>query len=462
MGGGNIATALLSLGRNIIVARLVSVEDYGVASTFAIVISFIEMASYTGADRMIVQAPDGDGDRLQHTLHLLQIVRGVFGATIILISADFISRVFGVPEVAWAYRCLAVVPLLRGFAHLDIFRAQREMRFGPTIKVEAFALVVSTATVYPLFLWLGDYRVMLLAIISQQLLFVLGSHLISSSPFRLSWSSELVRRSLKFGLPLTGNSILMFGVFYGDRMMVGSVLGMAELAWFSAAFALVLVPSQVIGKTLDAFFLPQLSRRQKDPSAFARLHLVALEASIVAGVIVAFTFAVCGHYMIVIMYGTEYSPAGSIIVLLAVMQGVRVFRSGPSTVAVSRAETVIPMLANVVRLVLLPTCLIGIVAGGGIHAVLITGIAAELVGLLISIQLLRRRLALPIGPSMVPLWGGLAVLAWIAVGSLVLDAGANVPNLVSLVAVALAAVWLFMTMRHLWGWARELHSSDAF
>ena len=45
---GNAAASILTLARNLIVARLISVENYGIAATFAIAMAVVEMASALG------------------------------------------------------------------------------------------------------------------------------------------------------------------------------------------------------------------------------------------------------------------------------------------------------------------------------------------------------------------------------------------------------------------------------
>ena len=57
--GGNLGVALLKFARNILVARLLSVENFGIAATFAIVFGFIEMLAFLGLDRFLIQTRNG-------------------------------------------------------------------------------------------------------------------------------------------------------------------------------------------------------------------------------------------------------------------------------------------------------------------------------------------------------------------------------------------------------------------
>jgi hypothetical protein len=72
---GNAAASLLLLARNLIIARLIPVADYGVASTFAIAMAVVEMASALGLQQQIVQARNGEDPRFQSALQGFQVLR---------------------------------------------------------------------------------------------------------------------------------------------------------------------------------------------------------------------------------------------------------------------------------------------------------------------------------------------------------------------------------------------------
>ena len=67
LAANNTLVGLLAFARNIVIARLVSVEDLGIAGTFATAMAIIEMLSYFALDRLLVQAPDGEEPVLQGT-----------------------------------------------------------------------------------------------------------------------------------------------------------------------------------------------------------------------------------------------------------------------------------------------------------------------------------------------------------------------------------------------------------
>ena len=303
--GGNLGVALLKFARNILVARLLSVENFGIAATIAIIFGFIEMMAFLGLDRFLIQTRDEDLGRVQTTLQTMQALRGVFVAAVLYLTAGPLAALMDVPEIAWAFRLMAVLPLIQGFMHLDPARAQRGMRFGPFLKVALSAEILGLLSVWPLFLVFGDYRVVLGALVVQTVLTTLFSHLVAERRYALGFDRVLALRALRFGWPLLLNAALMFGILQGDRIIVANQLGPVTLGLFSLAFMLTFMPTGVLAQTVNRLFLPKLAPLQDDPAAFDALARVVVQTGLVVGLAVAIGFSILGADLVLILFGDE-------------------------------------------------------------------------------------------------------------------------------------------------------------
>ena len=266
---GNSFSSLLSLARSIVIAHLISVSDFGIASTFALAMSIVEMVTALGLQQQIIQHKDGDITAFQSALQGLQVMRALLNGTVLFLLADPIAMFFGVPEVGWAYRLMALVPVMNGFVHLDIYRFKRRMHYLPSITALVVPVLISLILVWPLSWAFGDYQVMLYAVLAQSMMLLVVSHLVAERPYRLSFDRAITVESMRFGWPILLNGILLFLVFNGERMIVGRELGMASLAVFSLAFSLVLTPTLVMEGSAQSFFLPQLSALKREVEKFA-------------------------------------------------------------------------------------------------------------------------------------------------------------------------------------------------
>ncbi len=390
---GNAAGALLLLMRNLSIAVLIPVADYGIAATFAIAMAVVEMATDLGLNQQIIQSDRGEDPRFQAALQGFQVLRGTFAGAVLFLLAGQLSALMGVPEVAWAYQLLASVPVLNGLRHFDMHRMHREMRFGPTALIRTVPALLSFLVAWPLAAWLGDYRVMLWAILLQMTATLVLSHWVSQRPYQLVFDTQVMRDSLAFGWPLLISGALLFAVFQGDKVIVARLLGMEALALIAMGFTLTLTPTMVLSTSLQNFFLPQLSRRDGD---FARLAQVAQEAALLVALAFLALAGLLAPLLVSWVLGAKYAALVPLLIWLALMQALRIAKGGHSVVALSVGVTTLAMWANLARVAVLPLVWWVATQGGNLMHIVWLGILGELAGYAIGLWFLRKHTALPI------------------------------------------------------------------
>jgi O-antigen/teichoic acid export membrane protein len=393
---GNAAASFLLLVRNLLIARLISVEDYGIAATFAIAMAIVEMASFLGLQQQIIQDRDGNDPRFQAALQGFQVLRGVIAAIVMFLLADWIAAFLGIPEVAWAYQLLAIVPLLNALQHFDIYRLNRQMQFTPLLLTGLLPALVSVIAVWPLSIWFGDYRVMLYALIIQIVLTALMSHLVAERPYRLVLDRALMGRSLSFGWPLLVNGFLMFFVFQGDKMIVGRELGMETLAIFAMGLTLALTPTLIIGKSAQNFFLPQLSQPDLAEAQFRHRGIVTVEAVLAMTLIFVLAIALLGPPLVHVLLGESYAELALLLIWFAILQALRIFKVGPQIIAMAQGHTGNDMYANIARLLVFPAAWYSAVISGELLILLGIAIVGEALALVVALYLLQRRCRFPV------------------------------------------------------------------
>ena len=405
--GSNVGVAVLKMLRNVLLARLLSVENYGVASTFAVIFALFEMLGYLGLDRLMVQTGAPDIPRVQATLQSMQVLRGVLGAALLFATADLMARIMGVPDIVWAFQLMAIVPLLQGFTHMDMSRMERTFNFGPFIRVQLGTEVAVILAIYPLFLVFGDYRVALFASLLQYALRLGLTHAFATERYRLGFDRGIAAHAFRFGGPILLNTLLLFAIFQGDRMIVANRLDLTDLAVFSLAFMLTLMPANVLAQTQQRLFLPKLAPMQDRPEAFARHARIAIESGLLHRPPGRGRLRPVRTGSRADLFGHKYDAALVPLIWLGVMHAVRIAKSGASVVALARGETWNQAVANLARVLTLPLAFLAVSHGAGLLAVIWIAIAGESLGLIVAFYLLRRLIGLPLHGLGVPflLWG---------------------------------------------------------
>ena len=374
-----------SFARSVIIARLISTEDFGVAATLALTFSLLQMISNLATETLLVQAENGDDPIFQETAHAVQAFRGTVLAVVLLVTAGPIARLFGVLHAKWAFACLALVPLIKGLAHTDTARLQRAGRFGPFIRVNIWTTCVVTAAALPLVLWLRSYAAMVWVLLIQAACTTVASHLIAERPYRWSWNRQHVSQMFAFGWPLLINGMLMYLIFQGDRLVIGASerlfsqasYTLTDLAIYSLALSVVQMPTMLVSNVCTSLFLPALSRTRSARAQFDEDYLACSLVVCLAAALTSGPLIIAGGWLVGLIYGPNYSSAGSVIMWLAAMQAARIIRTAPTLGAIALGDTRNLMMSNVLRTPAFVVVLLIASAGGSLPWIAACGLVGE-------------------------------------------------------------------------------------
>ncbi len=434
---GHASAQLLGFIRYFIVARLLVPADFGVAAVLAATLSVLDLASELSVDKLLVQARNGDEPGLMRTVHLVTIVRGLVIGLILWAAAAPIAALMDVPEATPAFEALAIVPLIRGFFHMDVKRFQRAYRFAPDVGVTIASQLAGTLVAVLTAWWFRDYWAILWGTVAQSIVFMVGSHLLADQRYRVGLDRQALHQTLKFGWPLMLNGIVLAVAAQGDRLLIGAEVGMAELGIYAAAAMLMTMPTMLMSKVISSLTLPWIAAVQDDPPQLSQRLRIFGAALAVATLVIYLPLMLLGSPVITLIFGEEYRPPVMLTGWLAMGLALRFLRVWPMAALLGQAKTRILLVVNCIRPVGLLVAAFVLAAGGTLvdaAAALVTGEALALIAGIWGIrdsQLTSwpSRLA----PMAVVLASLSACLAWLGLNG-------AAPSLVSLILVTMIAV----------------------
>lgn len=346
---GQASGQALSLLRNAIIGHLLSPRDFGIASTFAITVSIIEMASDMGSDKLLVQAKDGNDTLLQNTAQFFAIIRGFISGFFLFLVAPYVAALFKISEAEWAFSLLAFVPIIRGFMHFDVKRFHREMNFFPNLFAELTPQVITFLLTLPIVMIRTDYSAVIDLILLQSLLLVLMTHFLAKRRYKITFDQLAIKRLVEFGWPLMVNGFLMFFIFQGDKFVIGIYYDMEKLGVYSAAFMITMTPALLIIKVLTSLILPFFSRKQDDIALLNVNYLLSIEITVlIVSAYIAF-FTLYGDIFLTLVFGKHYQGYGDLMISLGVLWSLRMLRVPATLLAMSKGDTKVGLIANIFR-----------------------------------------------------------------------------------------------------------------
>jgi len=442
---GQITGQALGLIRNVLVARLISPDDFGVAATFVVSMALLEMAANMSIDRLLVQAPDGNEREFQSTAHTVQALRGVLVSLAMLLMAYPFAYLFGIPEALWGFQLIALAPLIKGFAHLDPKRFHREYRFGRDVVCELVPQAAALLLLWPLSMFIRDYALMLYILIAQAVCLMLMTHMLSRTPYRWAWNKPILMRFLSFGWPLMLNGVVLFALAQGDRVIVGANYDMAVLGAYSAAAIIAMSVTTMFAKVSSNIFLPMLSKVQDDKDRFQALYSAILSLMALLSAAIGVCFILNGDWLIALLYGEEYALASTIIKWFAVAHAFRLLKAMVIFASFALADARTALIANLATIVGLPLAFLVAYAQGDIVWLVLCVALSDAFALLIAMGRMRRRHGVALMRSLRPTAVVSGVLLVALAVSNRLDSGAVVDIAVTVLVLALTAAAFFVS-----------------
>jgi O-antigen/teichoic acid export membrane protein len=387
--GGQILTQLIAFLRNFIVARLLIPEDFGVASTFAVTITALEMLSDFSMEKILVRDKDGDREDFQATVTTLNLLRNVILAAIVFFAAPWIADLFKVPEATRAYQLLALVPLVRGLVHMDLYRVQRRMEFMPEILSNIISQVLGLLLTAILLYFSRDYISVLWGVVVQSLVLVVVTHILAERRFKLGFDMKYVWVVFIFGWPLMVNGIVLMLSTQADRVLVGAQLGMAQLAQYTIAVLLVSVPGTMLYRVVSTVALPWLSEVQDEREDFQyRYDLFGHFISMIS-VMVFVPIIMIGSDVIEFVFGQGYMSVFTLVGWLSFSMALRFMRARMVNAFLAVGNTKDLMLSETARIFGIVFALIALMLGYQILSVAIAMFCGEVIAFWVCVIRLR-------------------------------------------------------------------------
>lgn len=309
-------STLIHLVSTVVLARLLSPEDFGVMAMVAAITAFASLFQDLGLSTAAVQQGKLS-HALQSNLFWANVGMGALLTGALAAAAPWVARFYARPELFWVTVALSFHFLIRSLGTQHGVLLTRQMQFGRKAAAGIGGSLVGLGI--SIYLALAGYRYWALvwgglmgAAVSVLLLWVI-------SPFRPTWPSRGtgVLSLVRFGANVTAFNIINYFHRNLDNLLIGKVWGAEALGLYTRAYALLMFPIQAIRGPLNAVAFPAMSKLQNQPDLLRLYYLRATSLIAFFSMPVAAYFFVASDLIIQLLLGPQWMGAGSIFSCLA-------------------------------------------------------------------------------------------------------------------------------------------------
>lgn len=314
--GGQWGRFVVQIGSTMVLARLLSPDDYGLIGMVLALTGIAELLKDLGLSAATIQRRD-----LSHRqVSLLFWVNAATGAALMLIViavAPIIAGFYGRSELGPITVGLSAMFAAGGLTVQHQALLSRRMDYGKLATVEVSAMVVAAAgAILAALLGAGFWALVVfhvgMAVTRAILVWVL-------CPWRPSrpQRAEDIGKIASFGGNLSVFNFLNYLARHADNILIGRYVGASALGLYSKAYQLLLLPLNQINAPLSTVAIPTLSRLQDQPERYRRYYRTAIGAIALFAMPLIVLLAALSEELIEILLGAQWLDAAGIFKVLA-------------------------------------------------------------------------------------------------------------------------------------------------
>jgi PST family polysaccharide transporter len=329
---------LIQLGSTMILARILTPQDYGIMTMVMAVAGIAGLFLNLGLSTATIQRSD-----INHAqVSTLFWINAGMGFLLMLFLAGLS------PVVAWFYKAPELIPVTLALSVTFLFSGlsvqhnallNRQMRFSSLAVIQVVSMLAGISAA--IFAALQDfgYWALVLNNIVHSFCMVLGAWL------AVRWMPSLPRKDarvgsmIKFGIDLVGFEFVNYFSRNLDNVLIGRFHGSGPLGMYSKAYQLLMMPIQNLRNPMIQVAMPALSKLQNEPENYRKYYVKFISILAFISMPMVNLMLVCSEIIIFIILGSQWMEASDLFKILALVALIQPVVSTQGLVLISTGKS---------------------------------------------------------------------------------------------------------------------------
>lgn len=319
----SISIASITTGRQIVLARLLTPEIFGLMSLCIIVVTGMQVLTELGFGAALIHRQDSF-EEAKETAFTMTMIRGfVLTLIVMLVVSPTASWFYDRNELSLLLKVLALIFFFDSLRNINIVALQKELDFKLITYMNQSSSIISTAIIITLAWYMRSVWALVIGSIINSFILLIMSYVWLPGKPKLKFNRSLAKDLFRYGKFITGLSIVTFFITELDNLVIGKVIGMHELGYYAIAFTLANLPATHISKVASQVLFPLFSKLQSDISSVQKGYLFALRLVSMVTIPAATGLIVLAPEILGSIYGEKWLPAAIPLQLLSIFGVIR-------------------------------------------------------------------------------------------------------------------------------------------
>jgi len=330
--GSRLVQQTMAMARLIVLARILTPDDFGLLALALLTISILNQFSVTGFNVALVQKKSNIEDYLS-SAWTFGLIRGAVLYGILFVLAPFVAIFFDSPDVTMIIRVIGISAILTSFNNIGTIFFQKELDFKKQFIFTNLGTLTDVTVAIVLAVIYESVWSLVAGQISGMFVRCILSYILHSYRPRLQLDWEKIADMWNYGKHIMVTSILKFFCLEGDDIFLGKMLGTHTLGLYRYAYKISNMVATEIRDVIGGVSFPAFAKLQNDLEKLKAGYVKTLQVITLVTYPIAGGIVILAHELIIVILGVKWFDMASAMQILCVlgaakcMQGGTVFNS---------------------------------------------------------------------------------------------------------------------------------------
>lgn len=309
--GTQIGKSLLYLTSTIVLARVLSPEDFGLFAIVTAFTNFLLLFKDFGLSAATIQHKEIDRAQVS-VLFWINVASGALLMSIVVLLAPVVAALYVDPRLYAVTLALSINFLLGSFTVQHQALLKRQMRFLALAITELLPLALGiVAAIIAAFQGFKYWALITMSLTT------------SASAVPITWivchwrpmlrpANTSVKQMIRFGGYLTGANIINYLSRNADNVLIGWYWGAHQLGFYDRAYQLMFFPIYQINTPLSFVAIPLLSRLRETPERYEEAYIKLLRLTSILTMPLITFLLVTADWTINLLLGPQWDETSRI------------------------------------------------------------------------------------------------------------------------------------------------------
>jgi O-antigen/teichoic acid export membrane protein len=313
---GQGANFFLRIGSMVVLARLLTPQDFGLVGMATACTGFLELFRDAGLSMAAVQRSSITRAQTS-TLFWINLAVGGILAGLCVAMAPVLASFYHDPRLIWITMVLGSSFVFNGAAAQHRAILQRNMRFPALILIDVVSLVLSIALGIGMAVAGQGYWALVATAVCPVFVSSLGVWIADWWIPGLPQRNAGVRSMLKYGGAVTLNTVIVYLACNADKVLLGRFWGADTLGIYGRAYQLINLPTANLSACIAQVAFPALSRLQHDPARLKSYFLKGYGLFLSLAAPITMACALFAEDIVLVFLGSKWGAAVPVFRMLA-------------------------------------------------------------------------------------------------------------------------------------------------